>query len=296
MSITYKPEEKMYWSQKSCIFTPFFAKTMSYRKYVLIKKYLHFTNNEIYDPATHPNPKLNKIWPVYEYLNKKFQSAYLPQRDVTIDESLMLYKGVLGWKQYIPMKRARFGIKSFFLCESKSGYIWSSIIYTGKGTIIDHEFPNLPISSQVVMSLMKPLLNKGYCLTIDNYYNSVELSDLLSLYRTETYGTVRANRIGLPRNIKNPKKVHSGYIKAYRKRRTMVMRWKDKRDVYFLSTIHGTNTVEIEKRNKKLIKPKVAIDYNFTMGGVDRVDQHLSNYPLPRKRGKNITKKYFFIL
>lgn len=96
--------------------------------------------------------------------------------------------------------------KSFFLCESKSGYLWSSLIYTGKGTIIDREFPNLPISSQVVMSLMKPLLNKGYRLTIDNFYSSIELTDLLTLYHTDTYGTVRANRRGLPRNIKIPKK------------------------------------------------------------------------------------------
>lgn len=92
------------------------------------------------------------------------------------------------------MKRARFGIKSFLLCESKSGYIWSSLIYTGKGTIIDSEFPNLPVSSQVVMSLMKPLLNKGYCLTIDNFYSSIELTDILTSYHTDNYGTMRSER------------------------------------------------------------------------------------------------------
>lgn len=296
MSITYKPEEKMYWSKKNSLLTPFFAQTMSYRRYVLIKKYLHFDNNETYNPAVHPNPKLNKIWPIYESLNKKFQLAYIPERNVTIDESLMLYKGFLSWKQYIPLKRARFGIKSYFLCESKSGYIWSSLIYTGKGTIIDSEFPDLPLSSQVVINLMKPLLNKGYCVTVDNFYSSVELSDLLESYHTDIYGTVRSNRRGLPKNIKIPKKVRSGYIKAYRKRRAMVMRWKDKRDVYFLSTVHGTDTVEIEKRNNKRTKPKVCMDYNFTMGGVDRVDQHLSNYPLPRKRGRKYYKKIFFHL
>ena len=32
------------------------------------------------------------------------------------------------------------------------------------------------------------------------------------------------------------------------------------------------------------------------MGGVDRVDQHLSNYPIVRKRGKKYYKKMFFHL
>jgi hypothetical protein len=33
-----------------------------------------------------------------------------PERDVTVDESILLCKGGHGWMQYIPQKRARFGI------------------------------------------------------------------------------------------------------------------------------------------------------------------------------------------
>jgi len=53
---------------------------------------LYFSNNEKYDPHTHSNPKLNKIWPVYETINKKFSTLYIPKRDISIDESLLLYK------------------------------------------------------------------------------------------------------------------------------------------------------------------------------------------------------------
>ncbi|KAG8239462.1 hypothetical protein J437_LFUL019099 [Ladona fulva] len=52
----------------------------------------------------------------------------------------------------------------------------------------------------------------------------------------------------------------------------------------------------VEKRGKSLVKPAVVIDYNYTMGGVDRVDQHLSDYPLPRKRSKKYYKIIFFHL
>ena len=94
------------------------------------------------------------------------------------------------------------------------------------------------------MALMKPLLNKGYCLPINNFYSSVELADLLILHTTDTYGTIKSNRKGNPKNLTVPKKVRSGFLSAYRKRKIMVMRWKDKRDVFYLSTIHGTNSID----------------------------------------------------
>ena len=83
---------------------------------------------------------------------------YTMERDVTIDESLILHKGRLGWIQYIPLKRARFGIKFYLLCESKSGY--DMIIYTGKGTKMNKKYEHLPISSQIVTTLLDSLLGK----------------------------------------------------------------------------------------------------------------------------------------
>ena len=43
----------------------------------------------------------------------------------------MLYKGRLTFKQYIPSKRSRFGIKLFVLCDCKTGTILDFIVYTG---------------------------------------------------------------------------------------------------------------------------------------------------------------------
>ncbi|CAL1284112.1 unnamed protein product [Larinioides sclopetarius] len=105
---------------------------MSHRRFCLLQRYLHFSDNAAFDPQNHECPKLVKVWPVLKHLNKKFSEKVTPERDVTIDESLMLFKGRLGWKQFIPTKRARFGTKCFMLCESISGYVWSMIIYTDK--------------------------------------------------------------------------------------------------------------------------------------------------------------------
>ena len=49
-------------------------------------------------------------------------------------ESLLLWKGRLSWKYSILTKRARFGFKMYLVNESESGYIYKSLLYTGKDT------------------------------------------------------------------------------------------------------------------------------------------------------------------
>ncbi|GIZ00909.1 hypothetical protein CEXT_127441 [Caerostris extrusa] len=81
---------------------------MSHRRFCLLQRYLYFSDNAAFDPQNHECPKLVKVWPVLKHLNEKFSETVTPERDVTIDESLMIFKGRLGWKQFIPLKRTRF--------------------------------------------------------------------------------------------------------------------------------------------------------------------------------------------
>lgn len=294
--VVKKPEIEQYWSKRHSTSTPFFSKIMSYRRFQIIYSYLHFFDDANFDPKTHECPKLQKIWPVIKHLNKLYQEIITPERDVTIDESLMLFKGRLHWKQYIPLKRSRFGIKSFMLCESKSGYVYQFIIYTGKGTIFDDNYQHLCKSSQVVMTLLKPLLNKGYCLTTDNYYTSPELADILLSHHTDIYGTLKINRKDIPKELQS-KKLKRGEICAYQRGKVCIIKWMDKKIVTLLSTIHSPEMVEVASHNNEIKrKPKVVMEYNNTMGGVDRMDQHLTSYPIIKKRGKKYYKKIFFHL
>ncbi|KAG8235763.1 hypothetical protein J437_LFUL015384 [Ladona fulva] len=81
--------------------------------------------------------------------------------------------------------------------------MWSTIIYTGKGTLFADEFKDKPVSSQVAMTLMKPLLDKGYCLITDNFYNSQELVEWLISRSSDSYGTLRRTRREIPKGIRN---------------------------------------------------------------------------------------------
>lgn len=174
-----KPHQKWYWTTNKLLATPFFGTVMSECRFSLIMKNFHFTNNEEFDEATHPAPKLKKIWEVWQTIVGNFQRTYVPNRDVCVDESLMAYKGRLSWIQYIASKRARFGIKTYMLCEASTGYIWNSIMYTGKGTKLNPRYSSYGMATSCVLTLLEPLLNQGYCVTTDNFYTSPELYDIL---------------------------------------------------------------------------------------------------------------------
>lgn len=291
--IITKPTVRMYWSKRKLIETPSFSNLMSSRRFDLIMQFIHFDRNENTD-SSHPQPKLKKIWTVLNYLQKKFSEVYTPEQDICIDESLLLYKGRLSWIQYLPLKRARFGIKTFMLCESHSGYVWSIIIYVGKGTDISEENKECSFSTQVVLALSKPLLNKGYCLTMDNYYNSPELGEILLKSKTDFFGTLRPNRKDLPKELKT-EKLKKGDLLAYQRGKMMIMRWRDKKYVHFISSIHNPEIVKVPNKlkNVEIEKPKIALDYNNTMGGVDRMDQQIGYYDVTRSRQRKYYKKIF---
>ncbi|GFY30966.1 piggyBac transposable element-derived protein 4 [Trichonephila clavipes] len=183
----------------------------------------------------------------------------------------------------------------YMLCEAKSGYVWSSIIFTGRGTLFDEEFlkPEFSKSMQVVLTLMKPLLNKGYCVTLDNYYSSPILTDILVKYKTDSYGTINLNRKEVPSYVKS-KKLKKGETVAFRREKALILKWKDKKDVSLISTIHNSEMIAVRSSRKEKLKPKIVVDYNDTMGGVDRADQNLASYAIPRKHGEKYYRKIFF--
>jgi hypothetical protein len=291
--IVYKPEQAQYFSKKQSISTPFFAAIMLKDRFLLLSKFLHFTDNKKFDSDGPIPRKLFKIWPILEHMKQKFSQLYIPERDVAIDESLLLWKGRLSWKQYIPTKRARFGIKSFEICESTSGYIWDFFVYLGKGTEYDAAMsPDEPMGSKVVYTLAKPLFGKGYCIHMDNFFSSPQLYKKLCENHTDAVGTLRSNRQGVPKQLVQTK-LKQGELKSFYSDKIMVMKWKDKKDVYMISTTHDHSTKITGGEHARKAKPVVCCDYNDSMGGVDLSDAFLSCYPTARKRLKKYYMKQF---
>jgi hypothetical protein len=108
IGIIQKPTLRSYFTIKRVISTPGFRDIMTRERLEIICKFLHFSDNESVSNFQGPE-KLFKIFPVILHLNNKFQELYLPNKDISIDESLTLWKGRLSFKQYLPLKASKFG-------------------------------------------------------------------------------------------------------------------------------------------------------------------------------------------
>ena len=95
---------------------------------------------------------------------------------------------------YMKDKPVKWGIKLYELCESGSRYVWDF-------EIMAHEpgLSNAPFD--ICQRLIHPLKNVGFTLFIENFYCNPALCDALAADNTMVEGTVRANRIGLPKTL-----------------------------------------------------------------------------------------------
>ena len=131
-----------------------------------------------------------------------FPNVHYPSKNLVTDESLVLWRGNISFRQYIPNKRHKFGMKFFVLCDCKSGFVQDLILYTGKDTQIG-ETDNFGVSGVVVLELLEPYLGRGHTLYIDNWYTSPLLAEELLKHDTGVCGTVKTNRKHMPENEKN---------------------------------------------------------------------------------------------
>ena len=136
----------------------------------------------------------------------------------------------------------------------------------------------------MVLSLLQQYLNKGYCVTLDNYYTSPELAKALLLNQTDCFGTLR-KKANLPRDFWLWKPKRGDPPKAKFDGDIGVMQWNDitkTKTVKFASVTSTTHSFELADSNKKnrqtgeiIQKPDVIIDYNKIMSGVDLVSRVL---------------------
>ena len=64
-----------------------------------------------------------------------FKRNMHPSRNVSVDETMVGFRGRFGAKQYIPTKPSKYGIKAFTLADSNNGYILDILVYTGADTL-----------------------------------------------------------------------------------------------------------------------------------------------------------------
>jgi hypothetical protein len=124
-----KPKLEWYWSTRGIVLRPIFSQMMSRNRFQIIHRYLHFNDTIAIGTS---EDRLYKIWPILDTVVSNFKSNYIPEREISLDEGMLGWRGHLHFCVYNPGKITKCGILVQMVSESMSGYIYNMQIYDGK--------------------------------------------------------------------------------------------------------------------------------------------------------------------
>ena len=156
-----------------------FRLTMSLNRFRFLLRCLRFD-----DKATRAErKKVDKLAPIrqiFEMFVENCKANYVPSEFVTIDEMLVAFRGKCSFRQYIPSKPAKYGIKIHAMCDAKTFYVYNMEIYAGlqpEGPYKTDKVYNSSIA--VVTRLISTISKSARNVTFDNWYTSYSLVESL---------------------------------------------------------------------------------------------------------------------
>ncbi|KAL3972591.1 conserved oligomeric Golgi complex subunit 5 [Sarotherodon galilaeus] len=198
-----------------------------------------------------------KVWDMWTH---RLEMMFCPDRDICVDEQLVPFKGRCGFRQYMPKKPAKYGLKIWAVCDVKTSYAWRLQLYTGKAA---GERAEVNQGMRVILELTEGL--QGHIIT-------------------SLVGAIRKNKPELPPQLLQTRGREAfSSIFAFTMTHTLVSYVpRRSRNVLLLSTKHRIPGVSDDpKRNPTIIK-----DYNKCKGGVDKLDQAVGTYSCRRRTSR----------
>ena len=296
MGINHLPCTADYWSPDEFTGNVGIQKVMTKNRYEEIGRFFHLNNSELQPKQGEDGyDRLYKVRPILTNFNDKVKEVYHPKKNISVDEGMIAFKGRLAFRQYMPAKPVKYGIKVWMAADSSNGFVVNHHVYLGKEN--DRVREN-GLGYEVVMDLISPFYNQNYHVYFDNFFASPKLMEDLLNEGTYACSTVRIDRKGLP-PCSRTKLKRAGETLHSQKGNLLFTKWHDKRDVNILSTNVDPFTPPVLKQRRKkhgeveeVEKPYCAEQYNKHMGGVDRSDQLRSYYSTCRSFHK--WYKYLF--
>ena len=305
-----------YWSLNDMLSTPFFPKVFSRNRFAEIQRNLHFSATlpapDLSDPK---RDKLHKVRPLLDLVLPKWSSAVTPGRYLSVDETIIPCRGRISFMCYSPMKRKRFGIKVYTLCD-REGYTLKCIFYVGKNHGKDALKPD-----RVVENLTEAYRYKGHWVCFDNWFSRYKLFVRLLKVGIKAVGTVRKDRKDLDKDLISKKKHTRGrptrqeaqqQLKKYdavwsqSHHKVHLVKWKDgKKEVYLLSTLprgkqwttcRRSGKVRGKYKKSSVPMPQQVAKYNIMKGGTDLADAIKDRTHRTQQSPRWYLKVFIFIL
>ena len=172
MSIVNLPTTKMYGLQ-TILFGSFTASdVMTRSRFDKITEYIHVDDRSTMPAKDSQNfHKLYLIRPLLSRVNKLRLKNYRPHHEFSIDEAMIKFRGRLGFRQYMPAKPTKYGIKIWVRADSYNGHVNEFYVYVGRpqGNRLE-----VGLGRKVIERLSSRLEGKGHHGYCDNYFSSVK--------------------------------------------------------------------------------------------------------------------------
>ncbi len=277
MGLVRLPDMGDHWSTEAIFNNIKFKEHMSRDRFLQILRHMKFHDSSL-KVLTSPENKLSVLMDAVLQNSKVF---YTPSSTLSLDESMVSFKGRHKDKVFMPSKPIRIGFKAFVVCEADTGFLLEWMMYNkdeGKRTkrIVN-----------TVQDLLGFNIYQSKVVYMDRYYSSKEV--FLTLQEKGIYacGTIHPSRVGVTEEmrghieqLKNEKAIY------YTDDKLLLCIWRTHKGklVYILSSLLDTTMQDSEryslegKRTIPIKRPSILEAYNENMRGVDYFDRHIRYY------------------
>lgn len=270
--------------KRSPLESPIFKATMSRNRFEKIISRLRFDDKTTREERRKVD-KFAAIREIWSDFQENLKTCYIPGSHVTIDEQLLPFKGKCPFRQFIPKKPDKYGLKLWLCVDVQSYYVFNAFPYIGRQPDQQRQ---TQVGASVVLELLKPLYGSNRNVTVDNFFTSVSLAKELQTKNFTLIGTLRKNKPEIPMEFQSNRQREIGSsLFGFQDNLTLVSFVpRENNAVLLLSSKHYDNQVDI-----KTGKPVIILNYNETKGAVDTIDQMCHKYTVKRD-----FFKYFYIL
>jgi len=147
---------------------------MARDRFLHVMRFLHFADNSQRPDEGEEYDRLWKLRTVFDKLKEVYVKFYNPSEHLAVDKVIVKFKGRVIFRQYIPKKRKRFGIKIYKLCD-ESGYTYDMRVYLGRDSCSATN--DMTATHATVRHLTSRVEGLGHKIFMDNFFSSPRLFD-----------------------------------------------------------------------------------------------------------------------
>ena len=132
MGIMRLPNYALFWSTDDFFGNKGIKRTMTKNRFEELS-YLHFSDSTKEPARGDVNyDRLFKVRTVIDYVRGKCENNLNPSKNISVDEGMIAFRGRLSFRQYMPAKPTKYGIKVWMAADSSNGYVLNFDVYLGK--------------------------------------------------------------------------------------------------------------------------------------------------------------------